>query len=176
MKTSSLLSLWVAPFLLLPALTAAAPDAGVFDALHRFHGHRCGGSILGARLGAAARSALGDEVSKGKVRAVYYATGCPLDGIQVTTGSTLGNGTIEVKDRKEMRLRLSVEGVRGAVEARPTELALALGSESKVLTKKAKGLPQGSPERAELEARVAEIFARLETAPDGEVVLTTLVR
>jgi hypothetical protein len=75
-----------------------------------------------------------------------------------------------------MRLRLTVEGVRGAVEARPTELALALGSESKVLTKKANGLPQGSPERAELEARVAEIFVRLETAPDGEVVLTALVR
>ncbi|MBI5441175.1 MAG: formylmethanofuran dehydrogenase subunit E family protein [Deltaproteobacteria bacterium] len=85
-----------------------------------FHGHRCAGSLLGARLGFAAKAALGDNAGKGKVRAVHFSAACPLDGIQVTTGCTLGNSTIEVKDKKEMRLVLSVDGVPGAVEAKPT--------------------------------------------------------
>jgi formylmethanofuran dehydrogenase subunit E len=162
--------------LLAPTAGAAAPDPGVFEAVSRFHGHRCGGSILGARMGAAAKAALGDKVSKGKVRAVSYSAACAVDGIQVTTGCTLGNGTIEVKDKKEMKLRLAVDGVPGAVEASPTEWASALGKESRDLSKKARELPAGSPERVRLEARVAEIFAQLEAASDEEIVRTTLTR
>ncbi|MEW6490199.1 MAG: formylmethanofuran dehydrogenase subunit E family protein [Thermodesulfobacteriota bacterium] len=168
--------LLVLVWLLAPLPALAAPGPGTYEALATFHGHTCGGSILGARMGAAAKAALGDSATMGKVRAVYYATACPLDGIQVTTGCTLGNGTIEVKDEKEMKLRLTVDGLPGLVEARPTDAALALGKESKDLAKKARELPQGSPQRVTLEARVAEIFAELKAAPDAEVVQTILIR
>lgn len=152
---------------------AAAPDASVYETLGKFHGHRCAGSLLGARLGFAAKAALGDKAGKGKVRAVYDAAACPLDGIQVSTGCTLGNGTIESKGKKEMRLVLTVDGVPGAVEAKATPQATKLGGEFKELSKKARELAKGSAERVKTEARMEEILKTLESAPDEDLVIVT---
>lgn len=149
---------------------APVPDASLYDALAKFHGHRCAGSLL------AAKAALGDKTGKGKVRAAYDAAACPLDGIQVSTGCTLGNGTIESKGKKEMRLVLTVDGVPGAVEAKPTPEATKLGGEFKDLSKKAKELAKGSPERVRIEARMDEVLKTLESAPEEDLVILKVSR
>ncbi|MBI5017831.1 MAG: formylmethanofuran dehydrogenase subunit E family protein [Deltaproteobacteria bacterium] len=153
--------------------SAPGPDASLYDALARFHGHRCAGSLLGARMGFAAKAALGDKVGKGKLRAVYYAAACPLDGIQMTTGCTLGNGTIEAKGKEERRLVLSVDGVPGSVEATLTPEAAEQARVFKDLSKTAKGLPQRSPERQRAGERMEEILKALASAPEATLVIVS---
>jgi len=70
-----------------------------FQGLYGFHGHRCPMSTMGARLGLAAMRAL--SVTKAEqfyIEAVCFAKNCALDGIQFTTGCTLGNGNLSYED------------------------------------------------------------------------------
>lgn len=146
------------------------PSPDLYAALARFHGHTCAGSLMGARLGLAARAALERAGAGGKLKAQYFSHSCPVDGIQVAAGTTYGNGAIAVQDRDEHRLVLSDEAGGRKVEARVTARAMEKARTSRALAKKARALPAGSPERARLEQEVEAIFAWLRTAPEAEVV------
>jgi len=69
------------------------------DAL-QFHGHRCWASVAGLRVGLAALRALGASRSGGTQLYAILETGeehgamCFGDGVQFTTGCTLGKGNI----------------------------------------------------------------------------------
>jgi len=151
----------------------AVPDAAVYESLEKFHGHVCAGSIFGARLGLAAKEALKEAGGTGKFKARYYDLSCPVDGIQVAAGTTYGNGALAVDDRDEHRLILTADGNKRQVEARLTKKAEEAGLRSRDLGKKAKLLPEGSPERKRLEHEVEEIFAWLRSAQTAEIVTVT---
>ncbi|CAG1001339.1 partial formylmethanofuran dehydrogenase subunit E, partial [Anaerolineae bacterium] len=102
---------------------AGAPDPGLYDFLARFHGHTCAGSLMGARLGLAAKVALKEAGGEGKLKARYFDHSCPVDGIQVAAGTTLGNKAMEVVNKNEHRLLLTAEKNGRQVEARLTRLA-----------------------------------------------------
>ena len=149
------------------------PPPTLYSQLETFHGHVCAGSILGARLGLAAKEALKEAGGTGKFTARYYDLSCPLDGIQMTAGTTYGNRALTVEERDEQRLVLTASGNKRAVEARLTKKAEELGLKSRDLGKKATALASGSPERLNLEREIGEIHAWLKTAPTGEVVRVT---
>lgn len=155
---------------------AAAMDPGIFEQLEKFHGHTCGGSLMGARLGLAAKAALKAAGGEGKIKARYYNLSCPVDGVQIAAGTTFGNRAIEVEDKGEQRLLLTAEKDNRQVEARLTKLAEEKGTLSRELSKKARELPVRSPERQRLEAEVEEIFTWLRTAPDADVVIVKILR
>ena len=151
------------------------PDTAVYASLEKFHGHVCAGSIFGARLGLAAKEALKEAGGIGKFKARYYDLSCPVDGIQMAAGTTYGNGALAVDDRDEHRLILTADGNKRQVEARLTKKAEESGLRSRDLGKKAKSLPEGSPERKRLEHEVEEIFGWLRTAPTQEIVTVTVL-
>ncbi|WP_298266853.1 FmdE family protein [Geobacter sp.] len=153
------------------ALAAGAqPASTLYSQLETFHGHVCAGSIFGARLGLAAKEALKEAGGTGKFTARYYDLSCPVDGIQVGAGTTYGNAALVVEDRDEHRLILTADGNKRQVEARLTKKAEELGLRSRDLGKKARALPEGSPERRRLEQEIEEIYGWLRTAPTAEVV------
>ena len=63
-----------------PIAYSAPPDAEMCAFLHKFHGHTCPGSLMGLRLGLAAKEALNAE---GRMKAETFVLACPVDGIQV---------------------------------------------------------------------------------------------
>jgi len=158
------------------AASAPSPDPAMYEQLQQFHGHSCAGSIFGARLGFAAKQALKDAGGTGKFTAKYYDLSCPVDGIQLTTGSTYGNKKLTVQDQDEHRLILTASGNRRQVEARLTKKAEELGKRSLDLNKKASLLLFSSPERLQLEKAIDEIYTWLKTAPDADVVIVTTLK
>lgn len=158
------------------ASTVTSPDSGVYEQLQQFHGHTCAGSIFGARLGLAARQALKDAGGTGGFTARYYDLSCPVDGIQLTTGSTYGNKKLTVQDQDEHRLVLTASGNKRQVEVRLTSKAEELGKKSLELNKKSAALLFSSPERLQLEKEIENIYAWLKTALDDEVVIVTTLK
>jgi len=148
----------------------------LYKLLHQFHGHTCGGSLMGARLGLAAKAALERIGIEGRLKAQYFDLSCPVDGIQVTVGTTYGNGAIEVEDIGDHRLLLTDEKSGHQVEARLKEQAMERGMTSRELLRKARGLRDGSPERQELEQIVEAIFTWFRIAPESEVVDVKIIR
>ncbi len=176
-KIILLLLLLTAGVSILPAWAAAgAMDPGLFESLEKFHGHTCAGSLMGARLGLAARAALKSVGGEGKLKATCFSHACPVDGVQVAAGTTYGNRAIEVDDKNEQRLLLTAEKNGRQVEARLTKLAEDKGKLSRELTKKVRELPVGSPERQRLEKDAEEIFAWFRTAHDEDVVQVRVVK
>lgn len=153
------------------AASSPSPDPAIYESLQNFHGHACAGSIFGARLGLAAKQALKEAGGTGKFSAKYYDLSCPVDGIQLTTGSTYGNKKLVVDDRDEHRLVLTASGNKRQVEARLTKKAENLGKKSLELNKKAASLLFSSPERLQLEREIDEIYTWLKAAPDADVVV-----
>lgn len=151
-------------------------EPGFTASLEKFHGHTCAGSLMGARLGLAARVALQAAGGEGKLRATYYDHSCPVDGVQVSAGTTYGNRAIEVVDRDEQRLLLTAEKNGRQAGARLTDMAEEKGNLSRELSKKARGLPVGSPERKQVEKEIEAIWAWFRAAPDADVVLVRLVK
>lgn len=159
------------------AMEKPAPvDPALFRDLERFHGHTCAGSLMGARLGIAAKVALKAAGGEGKLKARYSNHSCPVDGIQLAAGTTCGNKAIEVVDEKEHRLLLTAENNSRQVEARLTRVAEEKGRKYKDLKTKAAALPVASPERQRLEKSVEEVLDWFRTARDGEVVQVKVVR
>ena len=58
-----------------PTSYAAPPSSEMCDFLHKFHGHTCPGSLMGLRLGLAAKEALNAE---GKITAKTFLQACPV--------------------------------------------------------------------------------------------------
>ena len=158
----------------LAAATSTTPEAALLSRLEAFHGHVCAGSIFGARLGLAAKERLKAAGGTGKYTARYYDLSCPVDGIQVSAGTTYGNAALVVEDRNEHRLVLTAAGNKLRVEARLTKKAEELGLKSRELLKKAKTLTSVTRERVLLEREIEEIYTWLKTAPAEQVVVVTM--
>ena len=122
------------------------------------------------------RQTLKDVGGTGKFTAKYYDLSCPVDGIQLTTGSTYGNKKLTVQDQDEHRLELTASGNKRQVEARLTKKAEEMGKKSLELNKKAAALLFSSPERLQLEKEVEDIYAWFKTSPDEEVVVVTVLK
>ncbi|MEW6487249.1 MAG: formylmethanofuran dehydrogenase subunit E family protein [Thermodesulfobacteriota bacterium] len=151
------------------APTTTPFEPGFFQALARLHGHRCPMSILGAHLGLAARAALGAGPGQ-RLTAVYRHQTCALDGIQLATGCTAGNGNLQVHRRGEHRLLLCREGSASGVEAELTEHALARGQAYGGLRAEAEAAPPGTPERLRADVALEDLLRELEAAPAEELV------
>lgn len=155
------------------AFAAESPSVGTYVQLAQFHGHVCGGSLFGARMGHAARESLRAAGGEGKITARYFDLSCPVDGIQIGAGTTSGNAALTVEDRDQQRLILTATGNKRQVVATLTARAEKLALHSKELGKKARALPEKSAERQALEQEIEEIFIWLRTAPTTEVVTLT---
>jgi formylmethanofuran dehydrogenase subunit E len=129
-------------------------------------------SILGARMGLAARAALGERIGEGeRLAARYYHRTCAIDGIQLATNCTLGNGNIEVEPRGEHRLTLWIQGSDDSVDVRLSPLALAKGRAYAESRQAAEGLDPDSPAGRRAARDMEAILAELEEVPDSELVL-----
>lgn len=152
------------------APTTTRSDRSLYDDLARLHGHRCPMSILGARLGAAALDAVAEG---GRLQARFHHQTCALDGIQVTTHCTAGNGNLQARPQGQHRLLLWREGATAGVEASLTPGALERGKAYARLREEAASLPAGSEERKALEVRMENLLHALEAAPEAELVRVT---
>lgn len=149
------------------------PDREFFIALERMHGHRCPMSILGARLGFAARAALGETRGAGhRLSGRYHHRTCALDGIQLATQCTMGNGNLEVVPEGEHRLVLAAAGNPKQVEARLTDSALAHGRKYGRLREQLEELEQTLSAAVGVGVReqMAALLEVLESAPQEELV------
>lgn len=173
MAFAGIISLAVSSHTAFAAAAGAVPAPALYSQLEAFHGHICAGSLFGARLGLAASEALKKAGGSGKLHARYYDLSCPVDGIQLSAGTTYGNKALTVQDRNEHRLVLTAEGNKRTVEARLTQKAEQMGLRSRDLAKKAKTLPAGDPERLRLEQEVEEIYSWLRQAATDQVITIT---
>src|SRR5512145_2359452 len=123
LKVAWLISVIISAILLvnIPVTYSAPPDTAMCAFLEKFHGHTCPGSLMGLRLGLAAKEALKAE---GKIEAKTFLLACPVDGIQVGAGTTYGNRSLTVDDKKEMYLILTDTKSGREVEARLTREAV----------------------------------------------------
>jgi formylmethanofuran dehydrogenase subunit E len=151
-----------------PTAISAPPDEQMYAFLERFHGHTCAGSLMGLRLGLAAKETL---KGSGKLKAKCFVLSCPVDGIQVGAGTTYGNKALEVEDRNELYLILTEVNGGRQVEARLTKEAMEMGKSFRNLSGKARAHPPGSPEHMRLENEIKAVLDWFRTAPDTEVVI-----
>jgi len=89
----------------------------------KFHTHLGPFLVVGLRIGRVVTRELGDDQFAIRIRAHTGKVppySCMVDGLQLSTGCTVGNGCLEVTDRREM----AVEATRGA-----RSLAVALRKE-----------------------------------------------
>ena len=149
-----------------PAI-GAPPDMETYNLLERFHGHTCAGSLMGLRLGLAAKEALGGGQ---KLTAKCSVLACPVDGIQVGAGTTYGNKALEVENGKELYLILTDSQSGHQVEARLTEKAMEMGKRYRDLSSQKSAQASESPEQVRLEKEVTAVLDWFRTAPDLEVV------
>jgi formylmethanofuran dehydrogenase subunit E len=152
---------------------SAPPDAEMCAFLARFHGHTCPGSLMGLRLGLAAKEALH---ARGRIEAKTFLLACPVDGIQVGTGATYGNKAITVDDRNEMYLILTDTKSGKKVEARLTEEAMEKGKGFRELSAKARSLKAGSAEQLAAKKEVDDILDWYRTTPDEKVVTIQVLK
>jgi formylmethanofuran dehydrogenase subunit E len=172
---ASLLAVLVAATIAFPARgDDPAPD--LWERIAAFHGDLCLGSVMGARIGLAAKSALKEAGGEGRLKSTYYDLSCPVDGIQVAVGTTYGGGNLTVIDRDEHRLALTADGNGREVEAQLTGLANDKGATYRVLKGKARALSEGSEERRAVDKEMATILEWFKTAPDADVVSIRIVR
>lgn len=130
----------------------------VFDEIYRRHGHRCPMSTLGGRLGHAARRRLGG-LDAPELRAVYHARTCAADGVALTTGCAMEEGSLTVEDHGRHVLHLVRAHDGEGVEVTLREAALDLAGEYQKL-------------RAEpaTEAELEALLERLRSAPEKELL------
>jgi formylmethanofuran dehydrogenase subunit E len=107
--------------------------------MERFHGHLGPYVAIGYRMGALAR----DRLGQGKMRCVFQSkiqppVSCAVDGIQLSSGCTMGKGSITAEDKglvaaeftmgaKKVRVLLK-DRIRGRVDremSHETERSLA---------------------------------------------------
>ena len=115
-------------------------DEEALRLMERFHGHLGPYVAIGYRMGAFARDWLG----QGKMRCVFQSkiqppVSCAVDGIQLSSGCTMGKGSITVEDKglvaaeftlgtKKVRIRLK-DHIRERVDremSHETERSLAV--------------------------------------------------
>ena len=155
---------------------AADLDASLYASLDKLHGHTCAGSIIGARIGLAAKAVMKHAGGEGRLKSRYFDHSCAVDGIQVAAGTTYGNRDLEVEDRNEHRLLLSAETNHRQVEARLTKLAESKAKTSLDLKRRSRVLPSGSAERQRMEKEIEKILDWFRLAPEADVVTVKILR
>ena len=126
---------------------------------------------MGARLAIAAREVMGFD---SEFTAEYFDLSCPVDGIQVFAGTTLGNKALTVEDRDEHRLILTDKISGKKVETKLTLKAQKMGKGYRTLSKKLRSLPDDSAQRNEVEREIKVLFDWFKTASQEEVVDVTV--
>jgi len=152
---------------------SAPPNAEMCAFLEKFHGHICPGSLMGLRLGLAAKEALN---AQGRIEAKTFLLACHVDGIQVGAGTTYGNRALTVEDRNELYLILTDVKSGKKVEARLTEEAMEEGKGFRELSAKYRSLEAGSPEQLAVKKEIDDILNWYRTAPDSEVVTVQVLK
>ena len=109
--------------------TTPIEQAAFYARLQQLHGHRCPMSILGARLGLAARARVGRHGETGDVTARYHHRTCAIDGIQLALGTTAGNNNLELVPGQEHLLEAENLNTGARVALTLTDEALTLGRE-----------------------------------------------
>ncbi len=132
---------------------------GFYSRLHSFHGHRCPMSILGARLGLAAKEHVGRHGEDGDVHSHYFHRTCAIDGIQLALGTTTGNSNIEFTPEGTHRLIATNKSKRMQIEVILTPEALRRGKEYGELRRSGGDI-----------MRMEEILHDLEKAPTNDLV------
>ena len=151
-----------------------------FTGLYDFHGHRCPMSTMGARLGIAAMAALGvTKADQFRVEGRYLARNCALDGIQYTTGCTMGNGNLSFEDAGAPSFTLRMRDGSRSVTVSASEGALARFAghkEKRTRLLEERGI-SGLPRAMEIDAEIARDFDALvrwvQEGGDGELVMVT---
>jgi len=150
------------------ALTTTPSEQELYATLARLHGHRCPMSVLGARLGLAAREAL--AAPERRLAARYAHQTCALDGIQMTTQCTLGNGNLRVDPAGEHRLLLWAQGDTWGVEATLTHGALERGRQYAELRRQVERLAAEDEAREAIQGEMEAVLRELREAPADELV------
>jgi formylmethanofuran dehydrogenase subunit E len=140
-------------------MTSNKIPADFYEFLHRLHGHRCPMSIMGARLGLAAREHVGVHGIDGDVSATYMHQTCALDGIMAALGTTPGNNNIVIEPKGLHCLEAINKKFAVRVRIILTEEALALGRRYGDLRRAGTGKNEQE-----------ELLKTLETMPDNEAV------
>ncbi len=171
-----ILNFIIFPFLLLvniPVSFASPPDAEICAFLEKFHGHICPGSLMGLRLGLAAKEALN---AKGRIESKTFMLACSVDGIQVGVGTTFGNKALTVEDRNEMSLILTDIKTGKQIEARLTDEAMGRGKDYKELMAKSRSFKQGSSEQLAVKKEIDDILDWYRKMPDEKVVIIKVLK
>ncbi|MGC1952429.1 MAG: FmdE family protein [Gammaproteobacteria bacterium] len=143
----------------------------LLDAL-KFHGHRCWASVAGVRAGLAALRELGVNRSGGRQLHGFVEIGeehggiCFGDGVQYTTGCTLGKGNLEKTPYGKLAVTLIERASNRAIRIsyKPT-LQKQIGA-SAFMTKRGQGIePDAIPEPEQM-----ELVNLIWDAPEAEVL------
>jgi formylmethanofuran dehydrogenase subunit E len=140
-------------------MTSNKVPADFYEFLLRLHGHRCPMSIMGARLGLAARARVGVHGIDGDVSATYMHQTCALDGIMAALGTTPGNNNIAIDPKGLHCLEAINKNLGVRVRVVLSEEPLALGRRYGELRRAATGKNEQE-----------ELLKTLETMPDNEAV------
>jgi len=147
-------------------------DREVLQRALEFHGHRCWASVAGVRAGLAALRELGVKRSGGRQLHAFIEIGedhggmCFGDGVQYSTGCTLGKGNMEKTPYGKLAVTLIERASNRAlrVSYKPT-LQKRIG-ESAFMVKRGQGIePDDIPEAEQL-----ELVDLMWNAPESDVL------
>jgi len=137
-----------------------------------FHGHRCWASVAGVRAGLAALRVLGVKRSGGRQLHAFVEIGedhggmCFGDGVQYSTGCTLGKGNMEKTPYGKLAVTLIERSTNHAVRVsyKPT-LQKQIGA-SAFMVKRGEGMdPDKIPEAEQM-----EVVDLIWNAPESDVL------
>jgi len=138
----------------------------------KFHGHRCWASVAGVRAGLAALRVLGVKRSGGRQLHAFIEIGedhggmCFGDGVQYSTGCTLGKGNMEKTPYGKLAVTLIERASNRAVRVsyKPT-LQKQIGA-SAFMVKRGEGMePDEIPEAEQM-----ELVDLIWKAPESDVL------
>lgn len=147
-------------------------DEAILMETLRFHGHRCWASVAGVRAGLAALRALGVSRSGGTQLYAILETGeehggmCFGDGVQYTTGCTLGKGNIRKQPLGKLAVTLIDKASERAVRVSYKPTLQKQIAESAFMQQRAAGI---SPDEIS-EADQMELVNLVWNAPESDVL------
>ena len=103
-----------------PTTILSDPD---LEAIESFHGHICSMVLLGARMASATMQLLQtgneEELERSLPFAFFRGYGCAVDGVQIMSGCTWGNGNLVLLRGGDFSLVMTVENSPRAIKAVP---------------------------------------------------------
>jgi len=138
----------------------------------QFHGHLGPAVVAGARIGMAGLRAI---EAKGYFDVEVVCEGpfarppqaCFLDGLQVTTGATLGKRTLDWVQADRIAVRFKNTRTGKTAELRPTPSLAELLPSLKARSKAASG---GGTDRKADDARLESVARKIAAMPESEII------